>query len=150
MTWIVRVALERPLTFIVLALLIMIVGPMAAFNMPVDIFPAINIPVVGVVFNYGGLPASEISGRIITPFQRILTTTVDNIEHIESTSLPGSGTVKIYFQPNVDIRLAASQIAAIAPVTTRSMPPGTQPPFVIDFNASTVPVLQVAYSSKTL
>jgi multidrug efflux pump subunit AcrB len=150
MNWLVRVALERPLTFIVLAILTLVGGSLAAFSMPVDIFPAINIPVVGVAFQFGGLPASEISGRIITPFQRILTTTVDNIEHIESTSLPGTGTVKIYFQPSVDIRLAASQIAAIAPVTTRSMPAGTQPPFIIDFNASTVPVLQVAYSSKIL
>ena len=150
MTWIVRVALERPLTFIVMALLILIFGPLAALNMPVDIFPAINIPVVAVAFQYGGLQASEVSGRIITPFQRLLSTTVDNIEHMESQSLPGAGIVKIYFQPTADIRLAMSQVAAVAPVTIRQMPAGTQPPFIINYNAATVPVLQVAYSSKQL
>ena len=150
MTWMVRVALERPLTFIVMALLILIAGPLAALNMPVDIFPAINIPIVAVVFQYGGLQASEVSGRIITPFQRILTTTVDNIEHVESLSLPGAGLVKIFFQPSADIRLAMSQVSAVAPVSIRNMPAGTQPPFIINYNASTVPVLQVAYSSKVL
>jgi CzcA family heavy metal efflux pump len=150
MTWIVRVALERPLTFIVLALLILIAGPVAALNMPVDIFPSINIPVVGVVFQFGGLQASEISGRIITPFTRILSTTVDNIEHIESQSLPGEGIVKVYFQPGADIRLAQAQLSAVAPQSVRSMPAGTQPPSILDYNASTVPVLQVAYSSKVL
>ncbi|HWY60774.1 MAG TPA: efflux RND transporter permease subunit [Rhizomicrobium sp.] len=150
MTWIVRVALERPLTFIVMALLILIAGPLAALSMPVDIFPAINIPIVAIVFQYGGLQASEVSGRIITPFQRILTTTVDNIEHVESLSLPSAGIVKIFFQPSADIRLAMSQVSAVAPVSIRNMPAGTQPPFIINYNASTVPVLQVAYSSKTL
>ena len=150
MTWIVRVALERPLTFIVLALLILIAGPVAAFNMPVDIFPAINIPVASAVFSFGGLQASEFSGRIITPFSRTLTTTVDNIEHIESQSLPGVGVVKIYFQPGADIRIALSQLAAIAPQSVRNMPAGTQPPSILTYNASTVPVLQVAYSSKVL
>src|SRR6185437_208899 len=111
-------------------------GPLAALNMPTDIFPAINIPVVGVVFNFGGLQASEISGRIITPFQRVMTTTVNDIEHIESTSYPGVGVVKIFFQPTVDIRMAASQIAAAAPVTVRQMPAGTQPPSVIDYSAA--------------
>jgi CzcA family heavy metal efflux pump len=150
MTWIVRVALERPLTFIVLAMLILIAGPLAAFTMPTDIFPIINIPVVGVVFNFGGLQPSEISGRIVTPFTRTMSSTVDNIEHTESQSLPGVGIIKIFFQPSVDIRLAASQIAASAPVTVRQMPAGTQPPSVVDYSASTVPVLQAAYSSKVL
>jgi CzcA family heavy metal efflux pump len=150
MTWIVRVALERPLTFIVLALLILIAGPLAAFNMPIDIFPSINIPVVGVVFQFSGLQASEISGRMITPFTRLMSTTVDNIEHIESQSLPGVGVVKVFFQPGADIRLAQSQISAIAPQSIRSMPAGTQPPSILDYNASTVPVLQVAYSSSQL
>ena len=150
MTWIVRVALERPLTFIVLALLVLIAGPVAALNMPVDIFPSINIPVVGVVFQFGGLQASEISGRMITPFTRIMSTTVDNIEHIESQSLPGEGIVKIFFQPGADIRLAQAQLSAVAPQSVRSMPAGTQPPSILDYSASTVPVLQVAYSSKVL
>ena len=148
MTWIVRVALERPLTFIVLAMMIMIAGPLAAFNMPTDIFPAINIPVVGVVFNFGGLQPSEISGRIVTPFTRTMSTLVDNIEHTESQSLPGVGIIKIFFQPSVDIRMAASQIAASAPVTVRQMPAGTQPPSVVDYSASTVPIIQLALSGK--
>jgi len=150
MTWIVRVALERPLTFIVFALLILIVGPLAAISMPTDIFPSINIPVVAVAFQFGGLQASEVSGRIITPYSRLMSTTVDNIEHIESQSLPSAGIVKIFFQPSADIRLAMSQVAAVTPVTLRQMPAGTQPPFIINYNSSTVPVLQVAYSSKSL
>ena len=150
MTWIVRVALERPLTFIVLALLILIVGPVAALNMPVDIFTSIKITVVGVVFQFIGLQASDISGRMITPFTRIMSTVVVNIEHIESQSLPGIGIVKIYFQPGADIRLAQSQISAVAPQSIRNMPAGTQPPSILDYNASTVPVLQVAYSSSVL
>src|SRR5580704_13236048 len=150
MTWIVRVARERPLTFIVFALLILILGPLAAISMPTDIFPSINIPVVAVAFQFGGLQASEVSGRIITPYSRLMSTTVDNIEHVESQSLPGAGIVKIFFQPSADIRLAMSQVAAVTPVTIRQMPAGTQPPFIINYNSSTVPVLQVAYSSKSL
>jgi CzcA family heavy metal efflux pump len=150
MMWIVRVALERPLTFIVLAVLITIFGPLAVLNMPTDIFPNINIPVVTVVFTFGGLPPAEMSGRITTPFERTMSTSVDDIEHIESQSLAGVGMVKIFFQPTADIRLAASQIAAVAPATVRQMPAGTQPPSIIDYNAGNVAVLQVAYSSTVL
>src|SRR5271154_2304871 len=104
MTWIVRVALERPYTFIVLALLILIVGPLAAVNTPTDMFPNIGVTVIGGAVQYTGLPPDDTSGRIITPYERSLTTTVNGIEHVESTSLPGMGIVKICFQPNVDSR----------------------------------------------
>ena len=150
MMWIVRVALERPLTFIVLAILITISGPLAVLNMPTDIFPSINIPVISVIFGYGGLPPAEVLGRIITPFERQMTTSVDDIEHVESQSLAGVGMVKIFFQPNADIRLAQAQLSAVGPQTIRNMPAGTQPPNIIDYSAANVAVLQVAYSSTVL
>jgi len=150
MMWIVRVALERPLTFIVLAILITIIGPLAVLNMPTDIFPNINIPVISVVFNYGGLPPSEMAGRIITPFERIMSNSVDDIEHVESQSLAGIGMVKIFFQPTADIRLAQSQLSAVAPQTLKNMPVGTQSPSITDYSAGNVAVVQVAYSSTTL
>jgi CzcA family heavy metal efflux pump len=150
MTWIVKVALQRPLTFIVMALLILIFGAMAARRMAVDIFPNIGVPVIGVAFNYAGLSPSEMSSRITAPFERILTTTVNDIEHTESTSMYGMGIVKIFFQPDVDIRTATAQVSAIAQPVTRQMPAGTTPPLIITYNASTVPVLQLATSSRLL
>ncbi len=150
MTWIVKVALERPLTFIVMALMIVIFGPMAALRMPVDIFPNIGVPVIGVAFNYTGLSPSEMSTRMMAPFERILSTTVNDVEHTESTSMYGMGIIKIFFQPNVDIRTATAQVSAIAQPAIRQMPAGTQPPLVITYNASTVPVLQLASSSRVL
>ncbi len=150
MTWIVKVALERPLTFIVMALMILIFGPMAALRMPVDIFPNIGVPVIGVAFNYAGLSPSEMSHRIMAPFERVLTTTVNDIEHTESTSMYGMGIIKIFFQPDVDIRTATAQVSAIAQPAIRQMPAGTTPPLVITYNASTVPVLQLASSSRVL
>ncbi|MGD0144529.1 MAG: efflux RND transporter permease subunit, partial [Rhizomicrobium sp.] len=150
MTWIVRVALERPYTFIVLALLILIVGPLAAVNTPTDIFPNIGVPVIGVAFQYTGLPPDDMSGRIITPYERSLTTTVNDIEHVESTSLPGMGIVKIFFQPNVDIRTATAQVTSISQTVLKQMPPGTTPPLILNYNASTVPIVQLAASSPTL
>src|ERR1700744_1657285 len=110
MTWIVRVALERPLTFIVMAILIVIAGPLAAMNMPTDIFPEINIPVIGVAFQYTGLSPAAMAGLNISPYERGLPTTVYNIQHIESTSIPGMGIEKIYFQPGVDIAVANAQV----------------------------------------
>src|ERR1700744_3800868 len=150
MTWLVKVALERPLTFVVMALLILIFGPMAAMRMPVDIFPNIGVPVIGVAFQYVGLSPEEMSRRIVTPFERILTTTVNDIEHTDSNSLYGMGIVKIYFQPTVDIRTATAQVTAVAQPAIRQMPAGTTPPLVITYNASTVPVLQLASSSRVL
>src|SRR5277367_1883073 len=141
MLWIVRVALQRPYTFIVLALLILIVGPLAALNTPTDIFPNIRVPVIGVAWQYAGLSPDEMSGRIITPYERVLTTTVNDVEHIESTSLPGIGIVKIYFQPGVDIRTATAQVTSISQTVLRQLPPGADPPLILNYNASTVPVL---------
>ncbi|HEX4184151.1 MAG TPA: efflux RND transporter permease subunit [Caulobacteraceae bacterium] len=150
MLWIVRVALQRPYTFIVLALLILIVGPLAALNTPTDIFPDIRVPVIGVAWQYAGLSPDEMSGRIITPYERVLTTTVNDIEHTESTSLPGMGIVKIYFQPGVDIRTATAQVTSISQTVLRQLPPGATPPLILNYNASTVPILQLATSSHTL
>ncbi|GGA21150.1 efflux RND transporter permease subunit [Dyella nitratireducens] len=148
--WIVKIALERPLTFIVLALLLLILGPLAILRTPVDIFPNIDIPVVSVVWNYTGLPADDMNNRIITGYERALTTTVNDIEHTETQSLNGVGLVKVYFQPNVKIDMAVAQVTAISQTVLRSMPQGTNPPLILVYNASTVPVLQFALSSKEL
>src|SRR6201995_2010537 len=150
MTWIVRVALERPLTFIVMAILIVIAGPLAAMQMPTDIFPDIKSPVIGVAFQYTGLSPDEMAGRIISPYERGLTTTVNDIEHIESTSIPGMGIEKIYFQPGVDIRLANAQVTAISQTGLKQMPAGTTPPLILNYNASPVPILQIALSGEGL
>jgi multidrug efflux pump subunit AcrB len=148
MLWIVRVALQRPYTFIVLALLILILGPLAAINTPTDIFPNIRVPVIGVAWQFAGLSPDEMSGRIITPYERSLTTTVNDIEHTESQSLPGLGIVKIYFQPGVDIRTDTAQVTAISQSVLKQMPPGVTPPQVLNYNASTVPIIQLATSGK--
>lgn len=148
MIGIVRIALSRPYTFVVLALLILIIGPLAAMRTPTDIFPEIRIPVIAVAFNYTGLPPDPMSGRIITPFQRALTTTVNNIEHIEATSYSGFGIVKIFFQPSVDINTANAQVTAIAQTLLKQMPAGTTPPLILNYNASTVSIVQLALSGK--
>ncbi|MBE1161608.1 efflux RND transporter permease subunit [Dyella acidiphila] len=148
--WIVKIALERPLTFIVLALLLLILGPLAILRTPTDIFPNIDIPVVSVVWNYTGLPAEDMNNRIVTGFERSLTTTVNDVEHTETTSLNGVGLVKVFFQPNVKIDMAVAQVTAISQTVLRSMPQGVTPPLVLVYNASTVPVLQFALSSKEL
>src|SRR6202051_3514122 len=135
MIWVVRIALQRPYTFVILALLILIVGPLAAVRTPTDIFPNIGVPVIGVAFQYAGLPPDEMAGRIITPYERVLTTTVNDIEHIESTSLPGMGIVKIYFQPTVDIRTATAQVTSISQTILKQMPPGINPPLILNYNA---------------
>ncbi len=150
MIWIVRVALERPYTFIVMALLILITGTMAAVETPTDIFPNIGIPVIGVAWQYTNLPPDQMAGRILTPYERVLSTTVNDIEHTESTSLPGIGIVKIYFQPGVDIRTATAQVTSISQTILRQMPPGTTPPLILNYNASTVPIIQLANTSRSL
>jgi CzcA family heavy metal efflux pump len=150
MIGIVKIALKRPLTFIVMALLILIVGAMAALRTPVDIFPEIKVPVIAVAWNYSGLPPEDMSGRIITPYERILTTTVNDIEHIESQSMPGIGIVKIYFQPGADIRTATAQVTSVSQTVLRQMPPGVTPPLILNYSASTVPILQLALSGKGL
>src|SRR4051794_32878551 len=146
----VRIALSRPYTFVVLALLLLIIGPLAALRTPTDIFPDIRIPVIGVVWQYTGLPPDQMSGRITTPFQRALTTTVNDIEHIVANSYNGFGIVKIFFQPNVDIRTANAQVTAISQTLLKQMPPGATPPLILNYSASTVPIIQVALSGEGL
>src|SRR6185312_297246 len=150
MTWLVKVALDRPYTFIVLALLILIFGPLAAIRTPTDIFPNIGIPVIGVAFNFTGLSPDEMAGRMIAPYERILSTTVNDIEHIESQSMAGMGIVKIFFQPDADIRTATAQVTSVSQTTLRQFPAGAQPPLILNFNAATVPVIQLAMSSDVL
>src|ERR1035437_8946022 len=148
--WIVRLALRRPYTFVVMALLILILGSLAIYRTPTDIFPNIDIPVISIAWGYTGLSAEEISTRMIVGFERGLTTTVNDIEHIESQSLNGFGVVKVYFHPNVHIEAAEAQIVAISQTQRRSAPPGTFPPFMLVYNASSVPILQLALSGKGL
>ncbi|MFC0307161.1 efflux RND transporter permease subunit [Rhizorhabdus histidinilytica] len=150
MIGIVKVALHRPLTFIVMAILIAIGGTLAALRMPVDIFPNIRIPVIAVAWQYAGLPPEDMADRIIGPYERVLTTTVNDIDHVESQSLLGVGIVKIYFQPGADIRTATAQVTSISQTVLRQMPPGTTPPLILNYNASTVPILQLALSGKGL
>ncbi|MBV8238038.1 MAG: efflux RND transporter permease subunit, partial [Sphingomonas sp.] len=150
MIGIVKVALTRPLTFIVMAILIAIVGVLAAIRTPVDMFPNIRIPVVAVAWTYAGLPPQDMSDRLITPYERVLTTTVNDIEHIESQSLQGIGVVKVYFQPGVDIRTATAQITSASQTILKQLPPGTNPPLILNYSASTVPILQLALSGKGL
>jgi len=150
MIGIVRIALSRPLTFIVMAMLIAIVGALAALRTPVDIFPNIRVPVIAVAWQYAGLPPEEMAGRIITPYERTLSTTVNDIEHIESQSIQGVGVVKIFFQPNVDIRTATAQVTSISQTVLRQMPPGVTPPLILNYNASTVPIIQLALSGQGL
>jgi multidrug efflux pump subunit AcrB len=150
MLGLVRTALARPYTFVVLALFILLVGPLAALRTPTDIFPNIGIPVIGVVWTYAGLSPKDMSGRVIYYYERQLGNSVNDIEHIESQSLPGIGVVKIFFQPGVDIRTATAQVTSISQTVLKQMPPGTTPPQIINYNASTVPILQVALSSTKL
>ncbi len=150
MAALVRIALRLPYTFVVLALLILIAGGLAAVRTPVDIFPEIRIPIISVVWQYTGLPPDELSGRMVTPFQRALTTTVNDIEHIEANSYSGVGIVKIFFQPSADIRTANAQVTAISQTMLRQMPPGTTPPLILNYNASTVPILQLALGGEGL
>src|ERR1035441_6841022 len=150
MMWIVRLALRRPYTFAVFAFLILILGAYSIVSMPTDIFPNIDIPVVTVVWNYTGLSAQEMSTRIIFNSERGVTTTVSDIEHMESQSLAGIGIIKIFFQPHVNIGNAVAQVTAICQVQLRSLPPGTTPPFIIQYNASSVPVLLLGLSGTGL
>jgi multidrug efflux pump subunit AcrB len=144
--WIVRVALNRPYTFIVLALLILLLSPVVIQRTPTDIFPNINIPVIAVAWQFTGLNPEEMEGRITTGFERVLTTTVDNIEHIESTTVSGQSMVKIFLQPNASLDTANAQVTAISQTALRQLPPGVQPPLIINYSASTVPILQLALS----
>src|SRR5580704_1900180 len=147
---IVRIALARPYTFVVAALLILLVGSLAALRMPVDIFPSIDIPIIGVAFQYQGLPPDQMAGRIITPFERALTTTVNDIEHFEGNSYNTFGIVKIFFHPTANIATANAQVTAIGQSLLKQMPLGTTPPLILNYSASTVPIIQLALSGKGL
>ena len=148
--WIVRIALSRPYTFIVLALVLFLFAPVMLMRTPVDIFPAINVPVVSVIWTYSGLAPSEMGDRITSVYERALTTTVDNIEHIESQSLYGVSVVKVYLQPQANVDGAIAEVIAEAQATMKQLPPGIQPPLVIRYSASTVPILQIGLSGKNL
>src|SRR5579862_4207805 len=150
MTELVRIALNRPYTFVVLALLLLIIGPLSAQRTPVDIFPDIRIPVIGVIWQYTGLPPEQMAGCITTQYQRILTTTVNDIEHITANSYYGIGIVKIFFQPYVDIRTANAQVTSVSQTILKQMPPGATPPLIINYTASTVPIVQLALSGEGL
>nr|WP_199047253.1 efflux RND transporter permease subunit [Dyella sp. ASV24] len=150
MLGIVRIALTRPYTFIVLALAILIFGVMSAMRTPTDIFPEINIPVIAVSWQFTGMTPDQMSGRMNTPFERVLTTTVNDIEHIESESINGMGITKIFFQPGVNIATANAQVTAIAQTILKQMPAGATPPLIVNYNASTVPILQLALSGTGL
>ncbi len=146
--WIVALALRRPYTFVVMALLILILSPVVIFRTPTDIFPEINIPVISIVWNYNGLSPQEMANRITTVTERGLTTLVNDIEHIDSQSLNGVAVVKIYFRPNANIQTALAQVTAISQTGIRFLPPGSTPPLIIQYSASTVPILQIGLSSQ--
>ncbi len=148
--WIVSIALKRPYTFIVMALMIVLATPYMLLTMPTDILPDINIPVISVIWNYSGLSAQEMSARITGPAERILTTTVNDIEHVESQSYNSIGIIKIFFQPGANIASAIAQTAASEQVMLKSLPTGTTPPLIITYSASAIPVTQLALSSTTL
>ncbi len=148
--WIVRLALRRPYTFVVLSLLLFIVGPVVMLRTPVDIFPNIDIPVVSVIWNYAGMSPQQLSDRIVLPYERSLTTTVNDIEHSESQTLNGVAVIKIFFRPTVNISQAVAQVTAISQTALRQYPQGTTPPLVIQYSASSVPVLQLGLSGDGL
>jgi multidrug efflux pump subunit AcrB len=148
--WIVKLALNRPYTFIVLAILILIAAPVVILRTPTDIFPNINIPVISIAWQYTGLEPEELEGRLTTPYEKTLTTLVDNIQHIESTTLRGQSIVKVYLQPGASVDLANSQVSSASEFLLRSLPPGTLPPQIINFSASSVPIIQLGLSGNGL
>src|SRR6187402_3063407 len=146
----VQLALKRPYTFIVMAMMIVLATPFALLNMATDIFPEINIPVISIIWNYNGLPATEMGQRIAAQNERSLTTTVSDIEHIESTSLAGISIIKVFFQPTANIQTAIAQVVAIEQTQLRQLPPGITPPLIIKYSASSIPVVQLGMASATL
>ncbi len=148
--WIVKLALNRPYTFIVMALLILIASPVMILRTPSDIFPNIDIPVISVAWQYSGLNAEEVEGRITSPFERSLTTLVDNIQHLESTSYNGEAVIKVFLQPNANLANSMAQVTAVSQQQLKQMPPGEQPPEIINYSASSVPILQIGLSGKDL
>src|SRR6202012_4322174 len=148
--WIVKVALNRPYTFIVLAILILIAAPVVIVRTPTDIFPNINIPVVSIAWQYTGLNPEELEGRLTAPYEKVLTTLVDNIEHTESTTIAGQVIVKVYLQPGASLDTANAQVSSASQFVLKSLPPGILPPQIINFSASTVPILQLGLSGRGL
>src|SRR3954462_9964391 len=148
--WIVRLALRRPYTFVVAALLVMILGVVTIFRTPTDIFPNVDIPVIAVVFQYGGMSADDMETRMVTQFERFMVTTVNDIDHVESQSLNGVGVMKVFFQRTAKIEEARASVTATAQTSLRQMPPGTQPPLIIRYSASSVPILQLSIHSDTI
>ena len=145
--WIVALALRRPYTFVVMALVIIILTPITILRTATDIFPSIDIPVIATLWNYSGLNPEEMEGRITSNIERNLTTAVSNIEHIESITLNGRAIVKVFLQPNASVDAANAQITAASQASIGQMPPGTLPPFILTYNASSVPILLLALSS---
>src|SRR6202044_2380132 len=148
--WIVRLALRRPYTIVVMAILILVMGLIAISRTPTDIFPNINIPVVSIIWNYAGLVPKDMNDRIVSVTERALTTTVDNIEHIESQSLYGTAVGKMFLQPTANVERGIAQITAISQTQLRQLPAGTTPPLILAYSASSVPVLQLALSGEGL
>src|SRR5271166_2143598 len=148
--WIVALALRRPYTFVVMAMVLVILTPIVILRTPVDIFPDINIPVISVIWFYGGFAPSEMADRIVTNSERGITVTVNDIEHMESQSVNGVGVIKIFFRPQANIQTALSQVTAMVQTVVRGLPPGTTPPLVISYSASSTPIVQLGMSSKTL
>src|SRR5580698_9158930 len=141
MMWLVRMALKRPYTFVVMSMLIVILGVVTILRMPTDIFPDIDIPVISIVFNYPGLIPEEVEKRLVSNMDRGLTTTVNDIEHTEALCIQGMGVIKIFFQPGAHLDAATAQVTAIAQTSIRQMPPGTTPPLIIRYSASHAPIL---------
>src|SRR5215469_6880457 len=150
MLGLVRIALRRPYTFVVLAIVIFIIGPLSALKTPTDIFPDIRIPVISIVWQYTGLPPDQMAGRITSTFERTITTTVNDVEHIEAESINGFAVIKVFFQPGVNIATANAQVTAVAQTQLKQLPPATTPPLILNYNASTVPIIQLALSGKGL
>src|SRR5579862_8339686 len=148
--WIVQLALRRPYTFVVLSLLIVILSGVVIAQAPVDIFPDINIPVVGIILNYGGLSPQDMQDRLGTNLERNITQVVDDVEHIEAQSYHGVCVIKVFFQPSADVFGGMAQISSAANAAVRNMPPGTVPPLMLAYSAADVPVLQIGLSSKSL
>src|SRR5271166_305118 len=148
--WIVRLALRRTYTFVVMALLIAVLGAVSIYRLSTDIFPEIDIPVVSVVWQYTGMPADEVETRIVFINERVLTASVNDIEHIESQSLDGVGVIRIYFQPGAKIAEAEAQVTATCQTLLKIMPPGITPPYIVRYSATSVPIVQIAVSSDTL
>src|SRR5271167_539387 len=148
--WIVRLALRRTYTFVVAALLIAVLGAVSIYRMSTDILPDIDIPVVSVVWQYSGMPADEIETRIMYINERVLTASVNDIEHIESQSLDGVGVIRIYFHPGANVAEAETQVTATCQTLLKLMPPGITPPYIVRYSATSVPILQIAVSSDTL